>query len=354
VKWTMLLAKSSKNETIVGKNELEYYSNRRISNSSLGWFKVSPKYYKLKLERELEEESKTYLEFGRQVHMAILEPNRFEKEFIPLDYKFPANPKQREFCELVAKNKKRLSVKEKAKQAYKAMYETKRKSGDRIQKDADALYKELRGYIKYLKESDSNRIVIRKSVWDAIHNTVTTVKNHKLANDLLFKNDYGVFEGGNLLVNNELPIYWDFALDDETTLLCKSLLDRLIIDHENKVIKLIDLKTAYSLSKFPTHFEEYGYHRQLAFYWLAVAWMFQTDFPEADFWEYQKQTYIVAVSTTPPDECKVYTITDKLLNDGLEEILHLSKEISWHVANDLWEYTRIYYEGDGSEQLVNS
>jgi hypothetical protein len=340
-----LFRKSSKD------NNVDYYSEQRISNSSLGWFKVSPKYYKMKVEREIEEESKTYFDLGRQIHMSILEPNRFKNEFTHLTYETPSSPQQTAFCQRFVGIKKRMTVKEKSRLAYKQIYTVKNKSDEKIQKEADALYNKLKNYIKYLKQSEKYRVVLPTSTWETIQNLITVSKEHKLANTLLFQNDYGIFDDGNLLVNNELPIYWDFALDEDIILSCKSLLDRLIIDHKNKVIKLIDLKTAYSLKDFGTHFTEFGYHRQLAFYWLAVAWMFQNDFPEADFWEYQKQTFIVALQTKGVAECRVYTITDKLLNDGLEEILQLSKEVSWHIDHDLWEHSRKYYEGDGAEKL---
>ena len=336
----------------MGQNEIEYYSNTRISNSSLSWFKISPKYYKLKIERELEEESKSYFDFGQQVHMAILEPNRFEKEFTHLTYEMPTSSQQRAFCNAFVSKKGKSTIKEKSRQAYIETYVTKNKSDEKIQSEANALYNKLKNYIQYLKKSKTHKVVLPTSKWESIQNIIKSLKAHKLANKLLFEYDYGVFEDDSLLVNNELPIYWDFMLDEETTLNCKSLIDRLIIDHRNKLIKLIDLKTTLSLNKFYDSFVEFGYHRQLAFYWLAIAWMFQQDFPEADFWEYQKQTYIVAVEKSAYSECRVYTITDKLLDEGLGEILQLSHEIAWHLENDLWDHTKSYYNGDGAEQLL--
>lgn len=327
-----------------------YYSKQAISNSSLGWFKVSPKYYKKRIDREIEDEKKSYLELGKQLHMAILEPNRFEKEFTHLEYETPANPKQKEFCEKFVQNKKRTTIKEKAYQVYKSVYETGRKTDKTIYKDSSALYKKLKSYITYLKQSEKYKVVLPTSTWNLIQEQLSNLKKHKFANTLLFQDDYGVFNNGSLLVNNELPIYWEFP-HTNTKLLCKSLLDRLIIDHNNKVIKLVDLKTSHSLKDFKEHFFEYNYHRQLAFYWMAVAWMFTNDFPEADFWEYQKETYIVAIQTRNIAECKVYTISNELLNEGLEEITRIIPELAWHIENDAWEYSREYYEGSGAEKL---
>jgi len=329
----------------------DYYSTERISNSSLGWFKRSPKYYKLKLEREIEDEKKSYLELGKQIHMAVLEPNRFEKEFTHLEYETPTNPKQKEFCERFVESKRREKVNDKAYRIYKQVYSTTHKSDKQVSIESQALYKRLRNYIKFLKQSEHYRAVLPTSTWEKIQNIVKSLKDHKLANTLLFQDDYGVFDGGNRLVNNELPIYWEFPIDGGITVPCKSLLDRLIIDHNEKSIQLIDLKTAYNLSNFTKEFTDFNYERQLAFYWMAVAWMFKNDFPEADFWEYQKQTFIIAVQTAQIAECKIFTIRDELLTEGLEEIDRLINELFWHMDNDAWDYSKEYYMGDGAEEL---
>ncbi len=334
--------------------EKVYYSKKAISNSSLGWFKVSPLYYKKRMDREIEDEKKSYFELGKQLHMAILEPNRFNKEFTHLEYETPRTDQQREFCELIVLNKKRgVKIADKTYEAYEKVYQTKGKTTGKVQDLATALYKKLKQYVMYLKQSEKYRVVLSTSTWKLVQEQINNLKNHKLANTLLFQDDYGIFNDGNLLVNNELPIYWDFPVQSKSgsVLSCKSLIDRLIIDHKNKVVKLVDLKTTYSLKDFKEHFFDFNYHRQLAFYWMAVAWMFTNDFPEVDFWDYQKETYIIALQTRGIAECKVFTISDILLNDGLEAILRLIPELSWHIDENVWDYSKEYYDGSGAEKL---
>ncbi len=330
-----------------------YYSLEAISNSSLGWFKYSPKYFKKRLSNEIEDETKSYLELGKQLHMAVLEPNRFKKEFTHLEYEVPINAKQKEFCLVFSQLKGRKSIKEKSYNAYKQVYEVGKKAMDKVYEDAFVLYNKYKKYIAYLKKSEKYRAVLTTSTWNFIQDSIESLKKHKLANELLFKDDYGIFDDDSRSANNEFPIYWKFPLVEgiDTELDCKSLLDRLIIDHKKKVIKLIDVKTSYSLNKFRENFKEFSYHRQLAFYWMAVAWLFSNDYPEVDFSDYQTETYIITIQTKGLAECKVYTISDAFLTEGLEEILYLVKELCWHTTNDVWDYTHEYYEGDGAEKL---
>lgn len=66
---------------------------------------------------------------------------------------------------------------------------------------------------------------------------------------------------------------------------------------------------------------------------------------------YKKETYIVALQTKELPECKVFTISETSLAEGLSEIEELMTQISWHYQNDSWEYSKEYYESDGAEQL---
>ena len=87
-------------------------------------------------------------------------------------------------------------------------------------------------------------------------------------------------------VNNEFHINWEFPKTFQNyQLSCKSLLDRLIIDHTEKKIILVDLKTTADVNNFKHSIEEYDYRRQLAYYWLAIHWYFKYEL-QKDIAEY--------------------------------------------------------------------
>jgi hypothetical protein len=46
--------------------EKEYYSIKAVSSSSLAWFEKSPLYFRMKLDKEIEESNQRYFEFGKR------------------------------------------------------------------------------------------------------------------------------------------------------------------------------------------------------------------------------------------------------------------------------------------------
>jgi len=120
------------------------------------------------------------------------------------------------------------------------------------------------------------------------------------------------------------------------------MLDRLVIDYENKKVQIVDLKTSAHLYSFKEKVDEYSYHRQLAFYWMAIHWYFKNTLKiSLDDWV--KETYIVAVGSVLPYEVKVFEVTDRKLNEGATEIMGLMDALKWHFDNDAWDHDILYY-----------
>jgi len=86
-------------------SDKEYYSEKRVSNSSLKWFEFSPKYFMMHLTNEIKQIKLSWLELGRQIHMSILEPHLFKNYYTYLDYTTPKSKNQLEFCEKFIKYK---------------------------------------------------------------------------------------------------------------------------------------------------------------------------------------------------------------------------------------------------------
>ena len=115
-------------------NEMKnYFDVKAVSNSSLSWLKDgSPKYFKMRFDGELKEEKKTYFEKGQQIHMYILEPEEFDKEYIFLNYEKPRSIQQKEFCEKFARLRKGKKD-EKLIAAYKHAY-TSKESNEKMER----------------------------------------------------------------------------------------------------------------------------------------------------------------------------------------------------------------------------
>lgn len=322
----------------------EYYDIKRVSNSSLSWFQISPKYFKLMFDKEIEEDNKFIYEKGEIVHCFILEPEEFNKNYTFLDYEAPKSQQQKDFCDHVARYKDKLKS-NLLLRAYKDVYVSKEKDEVLLEK-AEKLANQFKNYIKSIKIS-TIKTVLSKNMENKLSDIKIKLMEHKTVRDLLYNDKQNIFNNDeNLIIKNEFPIYWTYPNGIE----CKSLLDRIIIDHNSKTIKIIDLKTTNSFGEFKDKFFEYKYFRQMAYYWLAVKWYFKETKIER-FDDYKKETYIVAINMKEPTEIKVYTIKEITLNRGLDEIELTMKQLKWHFDNNLWDYPQVYYDGVGTEEL---
>lgn len=323
-----------------------YYSdNTRISNSSLGWFKISPRYFRDKLDGLIKEQSEDYFTLGTMIHMFLLEHAEFKKVYKTVKtYKKPASSQQQAFCEAYI-NSTQNKPKLKALEAYKSVYSTAGSSDDKLAEKGLKLALELKTHIKYM--SDKDKIIINEQTSNDLDTIKNNVLNHKLANKLLF-NESEWIHNPSLFTSNEFHINWDIKVND-ITVNCKSLLDRLIINHDDKTITIVDIKTTSS-SDFRESFNKYDYGRQIAFYWLAVTNYFLQTYPDKNISEYKQLSYIVTINTLNKS-VTVFKLQESLILIKTDEIVELLSEIGWHITNDLWDHSKEYYDGDGSEYL---
>jgi hypothetical protein len=322
--------------------EKQYYSEKRVSNSSLSYFEESPALFKKFIDNEIEQEEKSYFSRGKQIHMAILEPDEFYKNYNYVSFETPKSEQQKQFCADYVKYKAKLKEDEALLSAYKNSYKVK-KQDDKITEDAKDLRDKLTSYIEYIDKKDKYKEILSFVEWDKIHSLKSQSKIHKKAKELLYLDPLNTYK----TAYNELIIFWEDTLHKVP---CKSMIDRLVIDEENKVIQLIDLKTTSTFKGFKDKAREFRYFRQLAFYWIAVGWYLKNVLNK-DYSQYKLETYIIALRTTENPEVKVYAISDTLLNEGLVDINALMPLIGWHYETNQWDYPKEYYNNDGVEKL---
>jgi len=139
--------------------EKEYYRKKRVSSSSIKWFETSPLFFRKMLDKEIEQETKRYFEIGKKIHMKILEPNEFDKNYIYLDYDIPKSENQRKFCEdyITCRSK---TTNEKLLFAYKSNYTSDKITDEKVLDKATELKKQLSKYITYLKKRSSVKDVL--------------------------------------------------------------------------------------------------------------------------------------------------------------------------------------------------
>ena len=322
-----------------------YEDNTRLNNSALGWFLISPSYFKRKIDGTVDSESTKAMDNGTMIHEYLLQPHEFWKDYQILDFVKPSTPQQKQFCDLyIASTANKAKIK--AIEAFKGAYSTSGKSEEKIATESLEMALKLKSYIKYLRLQNSKTLVS----W-AGYNALKLIKEnvilHKKANELLFNNT----PSSDCIINNEFHINWVFPKEYYNIKIdCKSLLDRLIIDHENKKITLVDIKTTSSIKDFSDSVIKYDYYRQMSFYWYAIVWYFKEEL-KLDIEEYKQETYIVAIQTNDNYEVKVFKLQDEKIVEKIQIIADIISDICWHHSTNNWDYSRDYYEGDGSEIL---
>ena len=324
---------------------IPYYEDlTRISNSNIGWFlKKGPRYLKEMLDGK-EGLKASFLDKGTMIHEYILQPEEFWKDYIILDFAVPKVKQQKDLLEFYANAKMvdpLASEDDILLMSYNSAYSNNKSIDKRIQ-EARELVETYQNYIEYFRNKDSKKVISFADL-----NMLKTIKknmeDHKKANELLFKYPE-TFE-----VHNEFHINWEYpnasTLGD---LPCKSLLDRVMIDHTNKKIILVDIKTTADVYNFKHSIEEFDYCRQLAYYWLAIHWYFKNEL-KLNIEEYEYETYIVAVQSHDGYEVRVFKFNPKTIEERLVTIDYAIKRIAWHKDNNLWDHMKEYYDEDGAE-----
>lgn len=322
-----------------------YQDNTRVSNSSLGWFMESPQYFKDRLDGAVEGETSSAMNKGTMIHMYLLQPDEFWKTYEILNFDTPSSAQQKEFAEKYAIS---MTVDPilKAVQAFSSVYSTKGSSEEKIAEKALELVEKLTPYISYL-QLDKTKTAITWSDHNMLKQIKMNVERHKLANELLLT----INDSPNVKQISEFHINWEYPKSyHEQIIKCKSLLDRVYIDHDLKIIKLIDIKTTSSIKDFKSSVDKYDYYRQMAYYWVALTWYFKNEL-NIDIEQYSTETLIVAIQTNGGYHVKVFRLNDGSITDKYSVIDSIINDISYHFNLNSWEFSKNYYEGDGAEKL---
>ena len=322
--------------------KIPYYEDlSRISNSNIGWFlNKGPAFLHKMLTDPPPEDKNPVLERGTLIHMYLLQPEEFRNTYVVWDKSRPTSAQQEKFCQELASsveiepNKAILS-------AYKAAYSTKAKTDDLMLSEGLKIASTLKDYIDYLKDPERKQM-ISPSEYQMLKRIRDNVDAHKLAKTLL----------DNPCAQHEFHINWGYKTifgDID----CKSLLDSMTINDELKIVTIMDLKTTAKLWRFEESIDMYDYCRQLAYYSMAVRWYLvnECDVTEDDIFNWYIEYYIIGIDTTGSNEIRVFSINKDNVDARYDTILDALTAIKWHQANDKWEHSRAYYEGDGSETL---
>ncbi len=311
-----------------------YYQNTEyVSNSMLGWLKVSPRYFikKVNKEEEVNEESSS-MELGSMIHLALLEPDKFTVSSVD-----KPTGKMGVYCDALIQGK----TKEEAKEI--ATFSYKQETLDKKFEGLPATYVEERLANKDKIFLDSRTKFLVDKCVDSILNST---ESFKLLNE---ENS-----------ENELELYWE-----KDGIKKKGKVDKLILSElDNGVVFNVDVKTTSShiyqvpskIKETPTYkvwddfeikgnsymgsFIKYGYYRQLAMYDEGIKAYIKE--------KYDKDVEVIhlhVVVNTTSFESIVYKFTDYWIELGKRELHELLEKYRWHKETNYWDTPEEFVDG---------
>lgn len=315
-----------------------------VSYSKLFKLAESPKAYQLALA---EEPVSSAISIGSAVDIMLTQPENFEKEIYVMSASKPESEMMKIFSEIYAETGD-------ASQAYMA-------SGFKISQD--------KVLTKFNTEGKEYHDALLKAGYRKILDIEDLFKVNQIVNSLkdnIYTKKYFIKEDGVELIFQPY-IIWDlvyYSLVEEHKLKntkAKSVLDIVRIDHKNKVIQPIELKTGEE--GFMRSYWRFKRYLQGAMYTTALNKAVWDKEDIAEQYEIENIRFIYADTKLyyPP---VIYKMTSSDVHYGTvgrcwidEEGRHgkikykgytqLAAELEWHKANNLWDYSYDIYMNNG-------
>mgnify|MGYP003133961912 FL=1 len=253
------------------KEDLFYKGEFSFSYSSLNRLLFSPKlFYRDYILKERETKMDKHLIEGRLIHLLLLEPDRFNEEFVMTPLKMPSDSVKRVLRNVSSKivdPKNYIKLKDLDDQILKALkeenlYQSFKEDSKRLDK---IITEESEEYFKFLQTT--GKTIIDADTFARCMDRVVIIRANDDVTKLLMQ-EATDFEMDTIQVYNEKKLQCDLS-DYKFGL--KGIVDKYIVDDESKTITIVDLKTtAKPLENFAETVDFYNYWLQAAVYSLLV------------------------------------------------------------------------------------
>ena len=340
------------------KTEANYRAKAIDSSSSLKEFSMDRKKYYRKyiLGESVEDKDTQAATIGRVVETLLLEPELFDEKFYMSACATAPTSLMLAFVEGLYKFTKECtddngnvtrSFEDISKDAY-AESGFKIKYDAVISKfvgsDAEIYYNEIR------KVRSQNLTVITTEDVANAEKIVEELRNNPVTKDVV-----NLVNSPRYTVYNQLQVE-GYVLDN---LEFKSMMDKVVVDHEACTIQVYDLKCTWSVENFLEEYYLYrrAYIQALLYYKAAIHFMNNTE--EIRGYRVEPPRFIVCDSTNYYNPL-IYTLSDKDLEDAYNGFTHknreytgvatLIKDLKWAIENNTWNISR---ENSIKNGLVN-
>lgn len=338
--------------------EANYRAKAIDSSSSLKDFSMDrKKYYKKHILGEsVEDKDSQAATMGRIVETLLMEPELFDEKFymsacmtaptglmlnfVEALYKFTKEATNEDGQ--VTRSFEDISKDAYAESGFKIKYDAV--IAKFIGSDAEIYYNEIRKV-----RTNGLTVVTTEDVTNA-EKIVQELRTNSVTKDVV-----NLVSSPRYTVYNQLQVE-GYEVDGHQF---KSMMDKVIVDHEEKSIQVYDLKCTWSVENF---LEEYYLYRRAyiqAFLYYKAAIHFMMNTPELVGYNVKLPRFIVCDSTNYYNPL-IYTLQDKDLKDAYEGFTHKNREypgvkslitdLKWAIENNVWNISATNFQNNG---LVN-
>jgi hypothetical protein len=339
------------------KTETNYRAKAIDSSSSLKEFSMDRKKYYRKyiLGESVDDKDTQAATIGRVVETLLLEPELFDEKFYMSACASAPTGLMLAFVEGLYKHTKEAtdengnvtrSFEDISRDAYvesgfKIKYDAV--ISKFVGSDAEIFYNEIR------KVRGQNLTVVTTEDVSNAEKIVEELRNNPVTKDVV-----NLVSSPRYTVHNQLQVE-GYEIDGHQF---KSMMDKIIVDHEEKVIWVYDLKCTWSVENFLEEYYLYrrAYIQAYLYFWAATKFMKDS---ELDGYAVATPRFIVCDSTNYYNPL-IYTLAWEDLQDAYEGFTHKNREytgvkeiiedLKWALENNIWNISR---ENSINNGLVN-
>lgn len=316
--------------------ENDFYAKPfNFSYSSLNKLVWNPQaFYQMYVLGNREEKTESYLVNGKIIHALLLEPDKFNEQFIISPGKLPTDSLRsvvdRVFYhaqELQANGDQRTEFVDFSDAVLDVLKDINlHQSLKTDQQRIDKVYTaEAISYWDFLK-SKGSKTLIDQETYDFCKTGVDLIKMNPQICNLIGCN---LTEFSNKEVFNELPV--DCTINGKPFGL-KGIVDNIVIDHDRKEICVNDIKTtSKDLKDFPESIEFYNYWMQAAIYSTIIAIKFINLIDKG----YQLKFHFVVIDKAY--QVYAFPVSQNTLNSWFTRLTDSLNKAEWHYINKSYD-----------------
>jgi hypothetical protein len=316
-------------EESIERLENDFYSKKfYFSYSSLNKLAWSPAvFHQLYVLGIKEEKTDAHLVQGKIIHALLLEPEKFDENFIVSPDSLPTGNVKTVVDRVFAHHKELSRNGDERKELQEftdAIIDILRDMNyhQSLKTDVQRLDKvmtpESLNYWNFLK-TKGNKTLIDKESYDFCVNAVELIKTNKKVCDLIGCN---VSEFDNVSVINEFPIQVNLP---SRPFGLKGIIDNIVIDNDKKIIYINDVKTtSKELKDFPETVEFYSYWMQAVIYCSLVS----HHFAELVSMGYDVKFHFVVIDKM--FQTYAFPVKESTLVNWVDQLNSVLNKAEWH------------------------